>query len=91
MVEDRCCPADEDRDSYECADSSRSQRHSGVGDLKIIDALLGGERDRLTLARLCHGGVKNSEDTIAKSFEGAYLFRSRPISGRGSLLSAAGS
>jgi hypothetical protein len=26
----------------------------------------------LTLARLCHGGVKSSEDTIAKSLEGDY-------------------
>ena len=26
----------------------------------------------VTLARLCHGGVKNSEDTIAKSLEGDY-------------------
>ena len=45
---------------------------TGVSGLKIIDAILGGERDRLTLARLCHGGVKNSEDTIAKSLEGDY-------------------
>jgi transposase len=39
---------------------------------KILDAMLAGERDPLTLARLCHGGVKNSEDTIAKSLEGDY-------------------
>jgi hypothetical protein len=26
----------------------------------------------VTLARLCHGGVKSSEDTIAKSLEGDY-------------------
>jgi transposase len=45
---------------------------TGVSGLKIIDAILAGERDRLTLARLCHGGVKNSEGTIAKSLEGDY-------------------
>ncbi|HEX4166848.1 MAG TPA: IS110 family transposase [Bryobacteraceae bacterium] len=43
---------------------------TGVIGLKIIDAILAGERDPLILARLCHGGVKNSEDTIAKSLEG---------------------
>ena len=45
---------------------------TGVSGLKILDAILAGERDPLTLARLCHGGVKNSEDTIAKSLEGDY-------------------
>jgi transposase len=45
---------------------------TGVSGLKILDATLAGERDPLTLARLCHGGVKNSEDTIAKSLEGDY-------------------
>ena len=45
---------------------------TGVSGLKIIDAILAGERDSLTLAHLCHGGVKNSEDTIAKSLEGDY-------------------
>jgi transposase len=45
---------------------------TGVSGLKIIDAILAGERDPLTLARLCHGGVKNSEDTIAKSLAGDY-------------------
>src|SRR5246127_270138 len=43
---------------------------TGISGLKILDAILVGERDPLTLARLCHGGVKNSEDTIAKSLEG---------------------
>jgi hypothetical protein len=38
---------------------------TGVSGLKILDAILAGERDPLTLARLCHGGVRNSEDTIA--------------------------
>jgi len=45
---------------------------TGVSGLKIIDAILAGERDPLTMARLRHGGVKNSEDTIAKSLEGDY-------------------
>jgi transposase len=45
---------------------------TGVSGLKILEAILAGERDPLTLARLCHGGVKNSEDTIAKSLEGDY-------------------
>src|SRR5438477_11834668 len=45
---------------------------TGVSGLKIIDAILAGERDPLTLARLCHGGVKNSEDTVAKFLEGDY-------------------
>ena len=48
---------------------------TGVSGLKILDAILAGERDPLTLARLCHGGVKNSEDTIAKSLEGDYRSR----------------
>jgi hypothetical protein len=46
---------------------------TGISGLKILDAILAGERDPLTLARLCHGGVKSSEDTIAKSLEGDYL------------------
>ena len=37
-----------------------------------LDAILAGERDPVTLARLCHGGVKSSEDTVAKSLEGDY-------------------
>jgi len=45
---------------------------TGVSGLKIMDAILVGERGPLTLARLCHGGVKKSEDTIAKSLEGDY-------------------
>jgi hypothetical protein len=36
-----------------------------------LDAILAGERDPVSLARLCHGGVK-SEDTIEKSLEGDY-------------------
>jgi transposase len=40
--------------------------------LRILDAILAGERDPVTLARLCHGGVKSREDSIAKSLEGDY-------------------
>ena len=43
---------------------------TGLSGLRMLDAILAGERDPVTLARLCHGGVKNSEDTIAKSLEG---------------------
>ena len=45
---------------------------TGVSGLKILDAILASERDPLTLARLCHGGVKSSEDKIAKSLAGDY-------------------
>lgn len=41
----------------------------------ILDAILDGERDPLTLARLCHKRVKSSESTVAKSLEGDY----RPV------------
>jgi transposase len=44
----------------------------GVSGLKILDAILAGQRDPLFLPRLGHGGVKNSEDTIAKSLKGGY-------------------
>ena len=45
---------------------------TGMSGLRILDAILAGERDPVTLARLCHGGVKSSEDIIAKSLEGDY-------------------
>lgn len=45
---------------------------TGVSGLKILDAILAGQRDSLALARLCHGGVKSNEDAIAKSLEGDY-------------------
>jgi len=43
-----------------------------VSGLRILDAILTGDRDPVTLARLCHGGVKSSEDVVAKSLEGDY-------------------
>jgi transposase len=59
-------------------DQMNLQIHRGLNDitglsgLRILDAILAGERDPLTLARLCHGGVKSSEHMIAKSLEGDY-------------------
>jgi transposase len=45
---------------------------TGLSGLRIIDAILAGERDPVILARLCHSRVKSSEDTVAKSLEGDY-------------------
>jgi transposase len=45
---------------------------TGLSGLRILDAILEGERDPVTLARLCHSRVKSSEDTVAKSLEGDY-------------------
>jgi transposase len=45
---------------------------TGLSGLRILDAILEGERNPVTLARLCHSRVKSSEDTVAKSLEGDY-------------------
>lgn len=45
---------------------------TGLSGLRILDAILAGERDPVALARLCHSRVKSSEDTVAKSLEGDY-------------------
>jgi len=45
---------------------------TGLSGLRILDAILSGERDPLILARLCHKRVKSSESTVAKSLEGDY-------------------
>ena len=45
---------------------------TGLSGLQIIDTILAGERNAVTLARLCHPRVKSSEDTVAKSLEGDY-------------------
>src|SRR6476469_7626462 len=45
---------------------------TGVSGLKILDAILGGERDPVKLADLCHRGVRSSCATVAKSLEGDY-------------------
>ena len=45
---------------------------TGFSGLRILDSILAGERNPVTLARLCHSRVKSSEDTVAKSLEGDY-------------------
>ena len=45
---------------------------TGLSGLRILDAILAGERDPVNIARLCHSGVKSSQDTVAKSLEGDY-------------------
>jgi len=45
---------------------------TGLSGLRILDAILAGERDPVTLARLCHSRVKTSHNTVAKSLEGDY-------------------
>jgi transposase len=45
---------------------------TGLTGLAIIDAILGGERDPRTLARLRHERIKASEEVIAKSLVGDY-------------------
>jgi transposase len=45
---------------------------TGLSGLRILDAIVEGERNPIALARLCHSRVKSSEDTVAKSLEGDY-------------------
>src|SRR5437870_5454031 len=45
---------------------------TGLSGLRILDAILAGERNPLQLAGLCHSRVKSSRDTVAKSLEGDY-------------------
>src|ERR1700751_4148539 len=45
---------------------------TGQTGLAIVDAILAGERDSRTLARLRHGRIKASEEVIAKSLVGDY-------------------
>ena len=45
---------------------------TGLSGLRIIDAILTGERDPVTLAHLCHSRVKSSREIVAKSLEGDY-------------------
>jgi hypothetical protein len=45
---------------------------TGLSGLRILDAILAGERDPVTLTRLCRSRVKSNEDTVAKSLEGDY-------------------
>jgi transposase len=46
---------------------------SGVTGMKIIRAIVGGERDGRRLAEFRESGVKASKETIAKSLEGTWL------------------
>lgn len=45
---------------------------SGVTGFQIIRAIVAGERDPQTLARMRQAGVKNNEETIAKALTGHY-------------------
>jgi hypothetical protein len=45
---------------------------TGLSGLRILDAILGGERNPVVLAQLCHSRVRSSPDIIAKSLEGDY-------------------
>jgi transposase len=45
---------------------------TGVSGQRILNAILEGDRDPVRLAQLCHGGVKSSQDKIAKALEGDY-------------------
>ena len=45
---------------------------TGVSGLRIIDAILAGDRDPVNLAKLCHARVRSSQDTVARSLEGDY-------------------
>jgi transposase len=45
---------------------------SGVSGMRIIRAILKGERDGTTLAGLCHGTVKAGRETVAKALTGDY-------------------
>jgi transposase len=45
---------------------------TGVTGMKIIRAILAGERDPVKLAAMRHGRCKNDEHTIAKSLEGTW-------------------
>jgi transposase len=45
---------------------------SGVSGMKILRAMVGGERDPLTLARLVHPSVQSSEEEIVQALTGHY-------------------
>jgi transposase len=45
---------------------------TGRSGLAILDAIVAGERDPLTLAGLCHSRVKSPRGKVAKSLEGDY-------------------
>ena len=43
---------------------------TGLSGMRILDAILAGERDPVKLAALCHGTVRSPRETVAKSLEG---------------------
>jgi len=45
---------------------------TGVSGQAILDAILEGERDPVTLAQLCHKRVKSPREKVAKALEGDY-------------------
>src|ERR1019366_3194253 len=45
---------------------------TGMSGLKILDAILAGERNPMKLASLCNWRVRSSRETVAKSLEGDY-------------------
>jgi transposase len=45
---------------------------TGLSGMRILDAILAGERDPVKLAALCHGTVRSPRETVAKSLEGDY-------------------
>ena len=64
--------------SAEALDQMTLQIHHVISDitgltgLKIVDAILGGERDPKKLAALRDGRIKATEETIVKSLVGNY-------------------
>jgi hypothetical protein len=45
---------------------------TGWSGLRILDAILAGDRDRVVLAKLCNWRVRTSRDIVAKPLEGDY-------------------
>jgi transposase len=45
---------------------------TGLSGMAIVDAILAGERDPVTLAALCNRRVRSPRETVAKSLEGDY-------------------
>jgi transposase len=45
---------------------------TGLSGMRILDAIVAGERDPVKLAALCHGRVRSPRETVAKSLEGDY-------------------
>jgi transposase len=45
---------------------------TGLSGVRILEAILAGERDPMKLASLCNSRVRSSRDIVAKSLEGDY-------------------